>query len=37
MYGLYHIEVDETVRPVVHPSRKVPVVLRDRLEEELDK
>ena len=37
MDGLYHMEVDETVRPVVHPPRKVPVALRDRLKEELDK
>ena len=35
--GLYHMEVDETVRPVVHPPRKVPVALRDRWKEELDK
>ena len=27
MDGLYHMEVDETVRPVVHPPRKVPVAL----------
>ena len=33
---LYHMEVDETVRPVAHPPRKVPVVLRDHLKE-LDK
>ena len=37
MDGLYHMEVDETVRPVVHPPKKVVVVLRDRLKEELDK
>ena len=37
MDRLYHMEVDETVRPVVHPPRKVPVALRDRLKEELDK
>ena len=35
--GLYHMEVDETVRPVVHRPRKVPVALRDRWKEELDK
>ena len=34
MDGLYHMEVDETV---VHPPRKVPVALRHRLKEELDK
>ena len=37
MGGLYQMEVDETVRPVLHPPRKVPVALRDRLKEELDK
>jgi len=37
MDGLYHMEVDETVRPVVHLPRKVPVALRDHLKEELDK
>ena len=34
---LCHLEVDQTVRPVIHPPRKVPVALRDRLKEELDK
>ena len=33
MEGLCHLEVDQTVRPVIHP----PVALRDRLKEELDK
>ena len=37
MEGLCHLEADETVRPVVHPPRKVPVALRDHLKEELDK
>ena len=37
MDGLYHMEVDENVKPVIHPPRKVPVALRDRLKEELDK
>ena len=37
MDGPYHMELDETVKPVVHPPRKVPVALRDRLKEELDK
>jgi len=38
MDGLYFMEVDETVRPVVHPNRKVHVTLRNRtrLKEELD-
>ena len=33
MEGLCHLEVDQTVRPVIHP----PVALRDRLKEELEK
>ena len=37
MDRLYHMELDEAVKPVVHPSRKVTVALRDRLKEELDK
>ena len=37
MDGPYHMELDETVKPVVHLPRKVPVALRDRLKEELDK
>ena len=37
MDGPYHMELDETVKSVVHPPRKVPVALRDRLKEELDK
>ena len=37
MDGLYHMEVDETVRPVVRLPRKVPLALRDRLKEKLDK
>ena len=31
------MEVDENVKPVIHPPRNVPVALRDRLKEELDK
>ena len=30
MDGPYHMELDETVKSVVHPPRKVPVTLRDR-------
>ena len=37
MDGLYDMEIDETVRLVVHPPRKVLVALRDCLTEELDK
>ena len=35
--GPYHMELDEAVKSVVHPPRKVTVALRDRLKEELDK
>ena len=28
MDGLYHMEVDDNVKPVIHPPRKVPVALR---------
>ena len=31
------MELDEAVKPVVHPPRKVTVALRDRFKEELDK
>ena len=31
MDGPYHMERDETVKPVVHPPRKVPVALRYKL------
>ena len=37
MDGPYHMELDEAVKPVVHPPRKVTVALRDCLKEELDK
>ena len=37
MEGLCQLEVNQTIRPVVHFPRKVPVALRDRLKEELDK
>lgn len=37
MEGLCPLEAHETVRPLAHPPRKVPVAFRDRLKEELDK
>ena len=37
MDSLYHRKVDENVKPVIHPPRKVHVALRDRLKEELEK
>ena len=29
--GEYHMELDETVKPVQHPPRRVPVAIRERL------
>ena len=34
--GEYHIVTDDTVPPVVHPFRRVPVALRDQIKEKLD-
>ena len=31
----YHIKVDTTCQPVVHPFRKVPVALRAKIQKEL--
>ena len=31
--GEYHMELDETVKPVQHPPRRVPVAIRERLQE----
>ena len=33
--GEYHINIDETVKPVVHPPRRVPFALRHKLKAEL--
>ena len=33
--GEYHINMDETVKPAVHPSREVPFALRHKLKAEL--
>ena len=35
--GKCSIQIDPTVPPVVHPPRRVPVSLKDRLQEELDR
>ena len=32
----YHMELDETVKPVQHPPRRVPVAIRERLQEALE-
>ena len=34
--GPYHIEIDPTVKPVVHPPRRVPVTLNELLKKELE-
>ena len=33
----YHLEVDQQVKPVIHPPRKVPLALKTALKEELDR
>ena len=33
----YHIKVDESAQPVVHPPRKVPVTLRPKFQQELNR
>ena len=35
--GEYHIEVDHSVRPVVHPPRRVPFALKNKLRAELER
>ena len=35
--GKYHLELNENAQPVVHPPRKVPVAIKDRLRTELDR
>ena len=34
--GEYHMTLDETVKPVQHPPRRVPVAIRERLRETLE-
>lgn len=35
--GKHHIQIDQTVTPVVHAPRRIPVALRDRVVEELQR
>jgi len=35
MEGSYHIELDDTVEPVIHPPRRVPYSLLEKLKEKL--
>ena len=32
----HHMHINKNATPVIHPSRKIPVALRDRFEKELD-
>ena len=34
---IHHIKLDENARPVVHPPRRVPITLRSRVKDELDR
>ena len=34
--GKYHMDLDDTVKPVIHPARRVPVAIKDQLKTELD-
>ncbi|CAC5394822.1 unnamed protein product [Mytilus coruscus] len=35
--GKYHLELDNTANPVVHPPRKVPVAIKEKLHSELER
>ena len=35
--GSYHIEIDPSAKPIIHPPRRVPVTLKDSLKKELDR
>jgi hypothetical protein len=35
--GSYHIEIDPSAKPVIHPPRRVPAPLKDSLKKELDR
>lgn len=35
--GQHHIEIDHTVRSVIHAPRKIPVTLRDKFIDELNR
>ncbi|XP_063441937.1 uncharacterized protein K02A2.6-like [Mytilus trossulus] len=37
LQGKYHLELDNTANPVVHPPRKVPVAIKEKLKSELDR
>lgn len=35
--GTYSIKVDKNIQPVIHPPRKIPIALKDKVKEELDR
>ena len=37
LYGEHHIQIEENATPVVHPPRRVPYALMDKLKTELDR
>ena len=37
VFGEYHINVDHTVKPVLHPARRVPFALKEKLKAELNR
>ncbi|XP_063446850.1 uncharacterized protein K02A2.6-like [Mytilus trossulus] len=37
LQGKYHLELDNTANPVVHPPRKVPVAIKEKLKSELER
>jgi hypothetical protein len=37
LQGKYHLELDENAIPTVHPPRKVPVAIKERLRNELER
>jgi hypothetical protein len=37
LQGKYHLELDENATPIVHPPRKVPVGIKERLRNELER
>ena len=37
LQGKYHLELDENATPIVYPPRKVPVAIKERLRNELER
>ena len=35
--GMYTIQDNKTIRPVVHPPRKIPIAIKDKVKAELDR